>query len=122
VRAFGKRLKIGQFRRAIGVDHRPSDLAEVLDLLLPYSPVLLWPGPDDDSDGTWTKAVQDNWHALPHEFAAAFRERSLGRTAALAGVRTAWHDTGWLEFCRRFEQRTVRAPRVETLTSEGSES
>jgi hypothetical protein len=110
VHALNRKLKTGLFRRAIGLDHRPADLADVLELLLPYSPVLLWPGPDEDSAGTWPDAVRDNWHVLPHEFAKAFREWSQGHATALGCVRSVWHDVGWLEFCRRFERRTVQTP------------
>ncbi|WP_410600797.1 hypothetical protein [Amycolatopsis sp. lyj-90] len=108
--SFRTKLLGGPFRRAIGLDHRPSNLVDVLEMLLPYSPILFWPGPQADIEGTWVGAVEDSWADLPQGFADAFRDRLDGKTAVLSFVRAAWHDAGWLEFCRQFEQRSVRSP------------
>lgn len=111
VRAFAGHLRAGRMSGlAIGLDHRPAHLAEVLGLLLPYSPVLVWPGSDDVAGDPWPDVVCENWDVLPHELSEAFRTWSLGRATALAHVRCAWHDRDWLEFCRRFECRVVQAP------------
>ncbi|ALG06266.1 caspase family protein [Kibdelosporangium phytohabitans] len=109
VRELGRRLKLGGFPRAIGIDHRPANLTEVLDLLLQYSPVLLWPSAAGATDTTWQDEVRKRWDALPGEFTVAFREQANGRTTGLLSVRTAWHDADWLEFCRWFDNREVRS-------------
>ncbi|MBP2329012.1 hypothetical protein JOF56_009397 [Kibdelosporangium banguiense] len=109
LRQLGHRLKLGGFPRAIGIDHRPANLTEVLGLLLQYSPILLWPSAAGASDSTWPDEVRKQWDALPGEFAVAFREQAAGRTAGLLSVRTAWHDSDWLDFCRWFDNREVRS-------------
>lgn len=115
--ALNLRLMNGEFQRAIGVRHRPGELADVLDLLLRYSPVLLWPG-SASLDETWPDVVRQNWDALPYEFAVAHRERLKGNDVPLAHARAVWHDAEWLEFARQFERRIVCSP---LLTEQGSE-
>ncbi|MFD1145510.1 vWA-MoxR associated conflict system protein [Saccharothrix hoggarensis] len=122
VTAFGGKLKSGAFRRAIGIDHRPPNLADVLEMLLPYSPVLLWPSRDGESDDTWPNVVRQRWDTLPGGFTAAFREQLDRPSRGLANVRTAWHDIRWLDFCRWFELRTVRSENVREHASANGES
>lgn len=109
--AFGEKLKGGGFQRAIGLDHRPVNLPDVLDLLLRYTPILLWPSHEAGDDPAWPHEVERRWDALPTEFAVAFRTQTRnGGSARLASVRVAWHDLQWLEFCRWFDQRKTRSP------------
>lgn len=108
---FGEKLKSGGFRRAIGLDHRPVNLPDVLDLLLRYTPILLWPSHEAGDDPAWPHEVEQQWDALPAEFAEAFRTQTRnGHTTRLASVRVAWHNLQWLEFCRWFDQRKTRSP------------
>ncbi|WP_026423708.1 hypothetical protein [Actinokineospora inagensis] len=97
-----ERLANGEFGRAIAIDHRPADLPGVLDLLLPYCPVLLWPR-GDDPDGL--TAVRDLWWQLPEGLATAYRDRSR-----LRGLRSVWHDEDWLVFGRRLARREINSP------------
>ncbi|MEU3622495.1 hypothetical protein [Amycolatopsis coloradensis] len=100
-----RRLKTGGFGGAIGVNHVPDDLPDVLDLLLPHSPVLLWPR--QDSRGAPLSATADqHWHTWPDGLLLAYRHRlSDGTTDPESCLRTVWHDEQWLEFCHWFETR-----------------
>ncbi|WP_371500211.1 hypothetical protein OG871_27305 [Kitasatospora sp. NBC_00374] len=105
------RLMTGQFAPAVGVDHHPDDLREVLEVLLPYAPIVLWPraGVRFDQDQLRT-VVQQHWHDLPGGFATAYRERTASGEdcpVGLGHIRAVWHDEPWLEFCRPFENRIV---------------
>lgn len=121
--AFTRRLKTGAFRRAIGVDHCCEHLPDVLEMVLPYSPIVLWPLPGVPfaDPGALTALVDHVWHVLPARFPEAYRGRwnPRGSEAPVAGrerddelarLRAAWHDEGWMEFCRWFEGRDVAAP------------
>ncbi|MFJ2476542.1 hypothetical protein ACIOWI_26810 [Streptomyces sp. NPDC087659] len=111
------RLSAGQYDAAIGVDHSPDDLEEVLQLLLPFAPIVLWPRSDARPDqGQLRGLVQERWHELPDGLAAAYRHRWGAHqhgVACLGDIRTVWHDEGWLEFCRPFEYRVVTTPEEE---------
>lgn len=107
--AFSEKLTRGRFQRAIGLDHRPVNLPDVLNLLLRYTPILLWPSHEAGDDPAWPHEVEQQWDALPAEFAVAFRTQTRnGSTTRLASVRVAWHNLEWLEFCRWFDQRKTR--------------
>lgn len=91
---------------ALGLGYVPDDLPDVLDLLLPYSPVLLWPRPDS-ATGAWPALAAKRWRSWPDNLLLAYRHRLRGETDPESCLRTAWHDEQWLEFCRWFETRTV---------------
>jgi hypothetical protein len=112
--ALKRRLKTGGFGGAIGVNHVPDDLPDVLDLLLPHSPVLLWPR--QDGQGAELSATADErWHTWPDGLLLAYRHRlSHNMTDSESCLRTAWHDEQWLEFCHWFETRTF-GPLEENL-------
>ncbi|HEX5406294.1 MAG TPA: hypothetical protein VFX16_28805 [Pseudonocardiaceae bacterium] len=101
------RLKTGGFSGAIGVNHVPDDLPSVLDLLLPHSPVLLWPC--QDGQGTRLPAAVDkHWRTWPDDLLLAYRHRLRDATTDPDSCpRTAWHDDRWLDFCHWFETRTI---------------
>ncbi|MHA5049069.1 vWA-MoxR associated conflict system protein [Streptomyces sp. SD15] len=106
-------LVTGQYDTAVGIDHHPESLHEVLDLLLPYAPIILWPRPEArPGDGRLQMLVQQQWHELPGGFTAAYQNRwssHEGCLVCLGDVRAVWHDEAWLEFCRPFENRFVAA-------------
>ncbi|MFJ1761401.1 hypothetical protein ACIOD2_13840 [Amycolatopsis sp. NPDC088138] len=104
--ALKRRLKTGGFGGAIGVNHVPDDLPDVLDLLLPHSPVLLWPR-QGSQGATLPATANQRWHTWPGGLLLAYRHRlSDGTTDPESCLRTAWHDEQWLEFCHWFETRT----------------
>ncbi|GLW91330.1 hypothetical protein [Actinokineospora globicatena] len=97
-----ERLANGEFVQAIALDHRPADLTAVLELLLPYCPILLWPR--EESDG-WLAALRERWGSLPEGLASAYREGS-----PLQCLRSVWHDEDWLVFGRRLARREMNSP------------
>ncbi len=115
---FEQGLMTGRYDTAVGLDHHPDTLQGVLEQLLPYAPIILWPRPDTRAaDGRLRTLVKQNWHSLPYGLAAAYRQRwsreHEGCGTCLGDVRAVWHDEAWLEFCRPFEQRVVAGPEEE---------
>ncbi len=113
-----ERLSMGFYDRAIGLGHRPPHVAELVETLLVYTPILLWPRTDADADGQGRGCLEEYWERLPDQFIEAYRRRWRAETggpvrparpgdehlANLAGIRAAWHDLEWLDFCRWFEE------------------
>lgn len=111
-------LETGRYDIAVGLDHHPEALQDVLEQLLPYAPIILWPRPDArPGDVRLQVQVERHWQSLPAGFAEAYRNRwSAGHEdckACLGELRAVWHDEAWLEFCRPFEQRIVASPEEE---------
>ncbi|MGW1378430.1 vWA-MoxR associated conflict system protein [Streptomyces sp. NPDC002446] len=105
------RLTKGEFTRAVALTHRPPRLPELMEALLPYSPIVMWPGGDGQVPAEARKCVEEYWHFLPLEFCSAYRESWKqdvpgAADARLAQLRTIWHDVEWLEFCSWFERFT----------------
>ncbi|GLF95853.1 vWA-MoxR associated conflict system protein [Streptomyces yaizuensis] len=114
-------LRMRRFQRAIGVDHRPAPprLAELLETLLPYTPVLFWPGAGEGRAGDAHRdCLGLLWPRLPAGFGEAYQRRRLADAGvpaphlppaeqrlldALAELRTVWHDRDWLDFCLWYE-------------------
>ncbi|MEV0038359.1 hypothetical protein [Streptomyces sp. NPDC050804] len=71
----GDRLRSGAYTRALALGHRPAQLEQVMELLLAYAPIVVWP----DGDGEFTAAertvVDTFWDRLPAELAEAYRRR-----------------------------------------------
>ncbi|MFF9283237.1 vWA-MoxR associated conflict system protein [Streptomyces griseosporeus] len=114
---FEQDLETGRYDTAVGLDHHPEALQDVLEQLLPYAPIILWPRPDARFDDVRLRSqVEHHWASLPAGFAEAYRERwAADHTcqACLGDLRAVWHDEVWLEFCRPFEQRIVAGPEEE---------
>ncbi|SCF93405.1 MULTISPECIES: hypothetical protein [unclassified Streptomyces] len=111
-------LLTGRYDTVVGLDHHPGTLQDVLEQLLPYAPIILWPRQDArPDDGGLAGLVRKHWHSLPYGLPAAYRRRWTrehdGCVACLGDVRAIWHDEAWLEFCRPFEQRVVAGPEEE---------
>ncbi|AJF69121.1 hypothetical protein [Streptomyces vietnamensis] len=111
-------LMTGRYDTVVGLDHHPDDLQDTLEQLLPYAPIILWPGHNDTPDRNWLRLlVRRHWRGLPRDLAPAYRERwakeHAGCVMCLGDVRAVWHDEAWLEFCRPFEQRVVTGPEEE---------
>ncbi|MFF7775005.1 hypothetical protein ACFZCG_11285 [Streptomyces tanashiensis] len=113
-----ERLSLGCYERAIGLDHRPPHIAELMEALLIHTPILLWPRTDSDVGSSGRDRLGEYWDRLPDHFIEAYRHRWSAeaggpirpagtrdeRLADLAGLRAAWHDLDWLDFCGWFEQ------------------
>ncbi|WP_344554887.1 hypothetical protein [Kitasatospora saccharophila] len=120
-------LRRGQYRRPIGLTNRgaPTVLREVVDILLPHAPILLWPRTDHpSSEEEWHWCLTHLWAGLPARFSDAYR-RALGgpdpfgdppdpvtdaHLLRLAALSTAWHDLPWLDFCAGYHRHP--APRA----------
>ncbi|MGW5354175.1 vWA-MoxR associated conflict system protein [Streptomyces sp. NPDC004031] len=112
-------LRKGSYQWAIGIGQRSRDFTELVQTLLPYTPVLLWPGEEHHVVHEPPPALARYWEKLPAEFVRAHQLRWSGqsgtadcppgaedgddRLAELAELRAAWHDLPWLDFCRWFQ-------------------
>ncbi|MER6566628.1 hypothetical protein ABT288_10635 [Streptomyces sp. NPDC001093] len=111
--ALRERLSTGIYRRAIGLDHRPSHLGEVLEAVLPYSPIVLWPRGEQGIADDERRCLDEHWDRLPDRFTEAYAHHWQQEYAdavadplldRLARLSAAWHDPGWLDFCQRTSQ------------------
>jgi hypothetical protein len=107
-------LKAGLYTRAIGLVKNPSDKASLLELLLLFAPIVIWPE-SGDINAEHRRRVDVCWPLLPAEFLAAYRTRwrAEGMTELLADLRAVWDDEEWLQFCRsllrpRTSERSVQ--------------
>lgn len=112
----------GGYPLAIALDHVPGDRdgehdgADLLDLLLAYSPILLWPDRDEMFTTEQQHVVEEQWHALPTGITYARRkawqspsdrpsdrpsDKPIERSAEPpALVQAVWDDRPWLALCR----------------------
>ncbi|MEV0170502.1 hypothetical protein AB0I00_05150 [Streptomyces sp. NPDC050803] len=106
------RLEDGWYERALALSHRPDRLEEVLEPLLAFAPIVLWPHSPGTLPTGSRDSVERHWDRLPGEFSAAYRNawrpgREQGRDpdghADLALLRSVWLDEEWLDFCDWFE-------------------
>ncbi|MDX3640647.1 hypothetical protein [Streptomyces sp. MB09-02B] len=109
-----KLLRNDTYRRAVALEHRPPRFEQVMEVLLAYAPIVLWPCADDCAPERFRETLDRYWHLLPAEFCEAYRhswgQRVPGKPDGreqLARWRTVWHDIEWLDFCDRFEQFTT---------------
>lgn len=94
-----------QHRGGMGLRFTPERHRGLLELLLCYTPVLLWP---DDDMCTWDGVepeLRQYWEFLPDALANAYRARWDGDGPPLAIMRAVWDDPAWLDFCRTAQSR-----------------
>ncbi|MBD0839763.1 hypothetical protein ICC28_13765 [Streptomyces sp. TRM68416] len=112
--ALADRLADGAYGGALALGHRPDRLTEVLEPLLAFAPVVLWPQDPGDLPDAARQSVARHWDRMPGELSAAYRSAWQHGAAArdpgdghpeLARVRSAWHDAQWLDFCDLFDPR-----------------
>jgi hypothetical protein len=97
----------GVYSRAIGLTENPGRNADVLDVALTFTPILLWPQGErlgQDHQAT----IDAYWESLPAGFLVAYRSRWLGEDGhgngdrmRIADVRAVWDHEDWLNFCRQ---------------------
>jgi hypothetical protein len=101
-------LRNDHFAQAVGLDHLPGTVpmpgSELLDLLLTFSPVVLWPSVQEGFPSHCQDAFNDYWHTLPTGFTDAYREqwredRHADPADVVARLRAVWDDLEWLDFC-----------------------
>ncbi|MET7780071.1 hypothetical protein ABZT28_30675 [Streptomyces sp. NPDC005388] len=103
----GDRLRAGRYTRAVAFAHRPVHLKQLMELLLAYVPVVLWPDANNGFSAADQVLLDMFWDRLPTELAEAYRRRWQGGSVApsdrLADLRSVWHDLEWLDFCSWFD-------------------
>ncbi|WP_435256397.1 hypothetical protein [Streptomyces althioticus] len=103
----GDRLRNGRYTRAVAFSHRPAHLKQLMELVLAYVPVVLWPDTNRNFSPTEQALLDMLWDRLPTELAEAYRRRWQGSSCApsdrLADLRSVWHDLEWLDFCSWFD-------------------
>lgn len=103
----GYRLRAGTYTRAVALARRPSQLRQVMELLLAYVPIILWPDTDKYFSPEEQVLLDMFWDRLPVELAESYRRRwrngSTSENDRLADLRSVWHDLEWLEFCSWFD-------------------
>ncbi|WP_148096468.1 hypothetical protein [Streptomyces sp. TLI_185] len=104
----GERLRAGRYTRAVAFAHRPVHLKQLMELLLAYVPIVLWPDTNNPFSPAEQELLDMLWDRLPTELAEAYRRRwqgnsSIAPSARLADLRSVWHDLEWLDFCSWFD-------------------
>ncbi|MFD9334432.1 hypothetical protein ACFWBF_08455 [Streptomyces sp. NPDC060028] len=103
-------LRYGRYTRGIGLTRHPGADARLMEMLLAYTPVLLWPHAAEGFPAERHGCLDRNWWAMPGALARAYRERWRGDAGAgLADLRAVWDDEDWLRFCRFFRTSTPLA-------------
>ncbi|MEV7560937.1 hypothetical protein [Streptomyces sp. NPDC089795] len=104
-------LRNGRYTRGIGLTQNPGTDARLMEMLLAYTPVLLWPHAPDGFPQERHGHLDRSWWAMPGALARAYRDRwrgvgGAGADAGLADLRAVWDDEDWLRFCRFFRTST----------------
>ncbi|MFD8981855.1 hypothetical protein [Streptomyces sp. NPDC059564] len=103
-------LRNGRYTRGIGLTQHPGADARLMEMLLAYTPVLLWPHVPDGFPQERHGCLDRSWWAMPGALARAYRDRWRGvADADLADLRAVWDDEDWLRFCRFFRTATPPA-------------
>ncbi|MGW4203983.1 vWA-MoxR associated conflict system protein [Streptomyces sp. NPDC004726] len=97
------RLRSGRYTRGIGLTQHPGADARLLELLLPYTPVLLWPHTRAGFPKERHGCLDAGWGAMPEALYRAYRDRwkgcATGDLTDLADLRAVWDGPEWLRFC-----------------------
>ncbi|GAA4460007.1 hypothetical protein [Phytohabitans houttuyneae] len=112
LRALHERLRSGAYTRAIGLSSSPGEDQRLMEMLLAFSPILLWPDDTAEFRAQHRDGLDTSWPDLPAGFLVAYRQRWRAEPAeAIADLRAVWDDRDWLEFCRYFQRRLTDPPR-----------
>lgn len=107
-------LKGGAIPRAVGLRFQPAaGEAELLELLLSSSPILLWPDAEVTGVDLLEQAVRECWLSLPTGLSDAYREgwrAQPGCQPLLAQVRAVWDDEEWLAVCSKLSVFQAQLP------------
>ncbi|MFI6567414.1 hypothetical protein [Streptomyces sp. NPDC050534] len=96
-------LRRGSYPRGIGLDHHPVAAREqLMEMLLAYTPVLVWPGQGAGGAQQWRQDLDRYWHSLPDGILHAYRRAwQSGEREAIADLRLVWDNGEWLDLCHR---------------------
>lgn len=93
----------GVYSRAIGLAEHPGDSVGILDVILAFTPIVLWPRAQSLGE-EHQATIEAYWEKLPSEFLDAYRSHWRGDDAEhhklIAEIRFAWDDEDWLNFCQ----------------------
>ncbi len=92
-------LGAGKYAPAIGLLNPPGQDDALLELLLGFVPIVLWPQATSLKP-RHCRLVKTSWHQLPEGFLTAYRARwTSNRAVPVANIRAVWDDEDWLSFC-----------------------
>ncbi|WP_406456574.1 hypothetical protein OG782_30895 [Streptomyces sp. NBC_00876] len=112
------RLRDGRYRRGIGLMHRTGIDDQLMEILLSYTPVLLWPRGAEGFPADRHGCLEPQWLTMPEGLGHAYQRRWRGEYAGhFADLRAVWDDRAWLNFCR-LVRSTV--PPVQNTIKEAS--
>ncbi|MER5500469.1 MULTISPECIES: hypothetical protein [unclassified Streptomyces] len=108
------KLRDGMYRRAIGLTHHAGLDDQLMEILLSYTPVLLWPQGAEGFPVDRHHCLEPQWLTMPEGLGRAYQRRWRGEYAGhLADLRAVWDDRAWLRFCRLV--RTTVPPVQNTI-------
>ncbi|MFK4689582.1 vWA-MoxR associated conflict system protein [Streptomyces pristinaespiralis] len=111
-------LRNGRYARGIGLTQHPGTDARLMETLLAYTPVLLWPHTAGGFPKERHGCLEASWWAMPGVLTRAYRNRWRGEEAGdLADLRAVWDDQDWLRFCRHFRSTPPPAPTADEGTA-----
>lgn len=111
-----QRLAADHMGAVYGLRFHPAGRHGVLEALLSFIPIVLWPG--DESQRSWQTIEEElgrRWKTLPAGFANAYRGRWQVDSDAqvppppLSELRFVWNGPDWLDFCRRMRPPNASA-------------
>ena len=95
-------LQHGRYPRGIGLAHHPGTREQLMEMLLGYTPVLVWPHQDTGRRAQWQRDLDRYWLSMPTSILQAYQRGWQGEdTDAIADLRVVWDSGEWLDFCRR---------------------
>ncbi|MER5466518.1 hypothetical protein ABT010_39005 [Streptomyces sp. NPDC002668] len=93
-------LRNGRYPRGIGLTQVVGTDDQLLEILLSYTPVLLWPHAADGFPQERHGCLDQHWVTMPEGLTHAYRRRWRGEEAGdVADLRAVWDDREWLRFC-----------------------
>jgi len=101
-------LDRGQYMQAVGLEQHPGSDTALMDLLLQYIPILLWPQAEASFTAERHGYLDLHWGLLPEGLLMAYRKRWRQEDAGdLADLRAVWDDQQWLDFCKKFSNSLI---------------
>jgi hypothetical protein len=101
-------LESDRYTGAVGLEYHPGTDTALMDLLLQYIPILLWPRAGARFPAERQGRVDRHWEHLPGRLLSAYRKQwRNGEGEDLADLRAVWDNQDWLDFCRKFRHSAV---------------
>ncbi|MET7285121.1 hypothetical protein [Streptomyces sp. NPDC005573] len=102
-------LRRGRYARGIGLLYHPAGDETLMETLLSYTPVFLWPR-RDSHHAAGRDCLERYWPTMPVGLTHAYRRRWLGDDGEpVADLRAVWDSGEWLAFCRGISRRVPPA-------------